>query len=131
MAQAGTLCWSAVCRDGVTLAECGEDMHGGSVLALAKKILAKKPSPGWEFDKSGGLRACKFHVHDAKGVVWSACCVYTSGGEKLAKGFLEKLAFLTEPLRETPEWQSGGQLAAQATFAPTLKQRMEQVGRMT
>ena len=99
MAQAGTLCWSAVCRDGVTLAECGEDMHGGSVLALAKKILAKKPSPGWEFDKSGGLRACKFHVHDAKGVVWSACCVYTSGGEKLAKGFLEKIVLLTEPLR--------------------------------
>ena len=125
--EKGSLQWSAVCRDSVTLAECGEDTHGGAVLGLAKKILAKKPSPGWEYDKHGALRACKFHVHDQDGVIWSACCVYTSGGEKLAKGFLEKLTFLTEPLRDSPEWRSGGMLAAQTTFAPTLKQRMDQV----
>ena len=38
--------WAAVTRDGTTLAEAGEDNHGGAVLALAKRILDKKPSPG-------------------------------------------------------------------------------------
>lgn len=67
--------WAAVTRDSTTLAEAGGDSHGGAVLSLAKKILAKKPSPGWEFEKGGGLRACKFHVH-APGKVWAVCCVY-------------------------------------------------------
>ena len=52
------------------------------VKALAQKILAKKPSPGWEYERSGmKLKACKFHVHervDGEMVVWSACCVYLS-----------------------------------------------------
>jgi len=38
--------WAAVTRDSTTLAEAGQDNHGGAVLELAKKILAKKPSPG-------------------------------------------------------------------------------------
>lgn len=123
--------WSAVQRDGVTLAECGEDKHGGAVLALAKRILSKKPSPGWEFDKSGKLHAVKFHVHEllgAKTRVWTACCVYVHGAipELQAKGFLEKIVLLSEPLRDEPVWQHGGTLAAQDSFAPTLLQRMEQ-----
>lgn len=119
--------WAAVTRDGTTLAEAGQDTHGGAVLALAKKILAKKPSPGWEFDKSGGLRAIKFHIHEPNRV-WAACCVYVSANmpEIQAKGFLEKIVFLTEPLRETALWENGNTLAAQDSFAPTLLQRMEQ-----
>ena len=97
--------------------------------------LKKKPSPGWEFEKGHALRAAKFHVH-AKGaggseLVWAVCCVYDSNfSELLARGFLEKLLFLTEPLRDTPQWQSGGTLAAQDSFAPTLMQRMEQANSM-
>mmetsp|Transcript_20411 Transcript_20411/g.51946 ORF Transcript_20411/g.51946 Transcript_20411/m.51946 type:complete len:251 (+) Transcript_20411:112-864(+) len=119
--------WSAVQRDGITLAECGEDNHGGAVLALAKKILSKKPSPGWEFDKSGKLAAVKFHVHESS-TVWTACCVYVQGAipEIQAKGFLEKIILLSEPLRMEPAWRTGGMLAAQDSFAPTLLQRMEQ-----
>ena len=33
-----------------------------------------------------------------------------------AKGYLEKLILMTEPLRETPLWRQGGNLAAQATL---------------
>ena len=119
--------WAAVQRDGVTLAECGQDEFGGSVLALAKRILAKKPSPGWEYEKSGKLNGLKFHVHEPK-CVWTACCVYVAGAipELQAKGFVEKITLLSEPLRTEPAWRTGGTLAAQDSFAPTLLQRMEQ-----
>ena len=49
---------------------------------LANKILSKKPSPGWEYERSGmKLKACKLHLHEVVSgemVVWSACCVYVS-----------------------------------------------------
>ena len=38
--------WAAVARGATVLAEAGADARGGEVLKLAKKILAKKPSPG-------------------------------------------------------------------------------------
>ena len=41
------LLWAAVTRGTVVLAECGEDTRGGEVLALARRILRKSPSPGW------------------------------------------------------------------------------------
>ena len=44
----------------------------------------------------------------------------------LAKGFVEKITLLTEPLRRTPEWRTGRALCAQASFAPVLQQRLEQ-----
>lgn len=129
------LLWSAVTRGTTVLAECGEDHRGGAVLSLARKILSKKPSPGWEFERGGSLRSAKFHVHDQSAggskTVWTMCCVYDNEFSELqARGFLEKLAFLTEPLRSTLEWQSGGTLAAQDSFAPTLLQRMEQASSM-
>ncbi len=126
-----SLLWSAVTRGDVVLAECGEDHRAGDVLRLAQKILRKKPSPGWEFERAGGLRAAKFHLHaggaGSASVVWAVCCVYEADfAELLARGFLEKLIMLTEPLREGRAWQIGGTLAAQDSFAPTLQQRMEQ-----
>lgn len=135
MAQSQGLLWSAVTRDAVTLAECGNDGYNGGVKKLAQKILQKKVSPGWEFESSGPLKACKFHLHESNGgsrMVWAFCCVYASSviPEVQAKGFLEKLIFLTEPLRETPAWRTGSTLAAQETFAPTLLQRMEQANSM-
>jgi len=40
-------------------------------------------------------------------MVWAACCVYHPNIPELqAKGFLEKLIFLTEPLRESPVWRT-------------------------
>ena len=37
--------------------------HPHQVLTLAKKILSKKPSPGWEYERSGmKLKACKLHL---------------------------------------------------------------------
>lgn len=134
------LLWSAVTRDQVVLAECGEDSRGGEVLALAKAILRKKPTPGWEFERRGSLRAIKFFVHSqaetsssaSPTIAWSMCCVHDASLDtKVAKGFLEKIAFMTDPLRETdPVWIRGGTLAAQDSFAPTLLQRMEQANSM-
>uniref|UniRef100_A0A7S4B7C1 V-SNARE coiled-coil homology domain-containing protein n=1 Tax=Chrysotila carterae TaxID=13221 RepID=A0A7S4B7C1_CHRCT len=130
-----SLLWSAVTRDNIVLAECGEDHRGGAVLSLARKILSKKPSPGWEYERAGALKAAKFHIHSLgpgrRETVWAVCCVYENTFSELqARGFLEKLAFLTEPLRATPAWQTGGTLAAQDSFAPTLLQRMEQASSM-
>ena len=115
------------------LAEASLPTHAGqaaNVKTLATQLLAKRPTPGWEFARSGSdaRRAVKFHVHAGE-TVWSFACVYE--GELLqAKGFCEKLTLLTEPLRGTPLWQGGGTLACQAGFAPTLLQRMEQVTAM-
>ena len=126
------LLWSAVTRGSTILAECGEDHRGGTVTELAKKILRKRPSPGWEFEKgSGKLKGAKFHIHaagaDGAPLVFAICCVYDAAfPEVQARGYLEKLAFLTEPLRGTRQWTQGGTLACQDTFAPTLLQRMEQ-----
>jgi len=74
----------------------------------------------------------KFHIHaHAANGVWGVCCVYDANFSELqARGFLEKLAFMTEPNRSTALWQTGGTLAAQDQFAPTLLQRMEQANSM-
>jgi hypothetical protein len=128
--------WAAVTRDGVVLAECGQDDRGGAVLALAKRILKKKPTAGYEYDssRSHALKALKFHVHKVMSgspVVWSAVCVYDSFLEEVqARSFLEKVCLLTDPLHDEPLWQHGETLACQDSFAPTLLQRMEQVASM-
>ena len=129
--------WSGITRDGTVLAEAGQDDRGGAVLALAQKVLKKKPTPGWEFASAKGLKAIKFHVYEGgsaraeKPTVWSAACVYDPALEELqARGFLEKIVLLSEPLRSTPLWQTGATLACQESFAPTLLQRMEQVAAM-
>ena len=44
----------------------------------------------------------------------------------LAKGFLEKLALMTEPCREEAAWRTGATLSQQRAFGPTLQQRMDQ-----
>ena len=88
---------------------------------------------GWEYDRSTleGLKAIKFHVHEySNGVdyVWSVNCVFDANfQEQQAKGFVEKLVLLMEPLRATSQWRAGSTLAAQESFAPTLLARMEQV----
>lgn len=77
------------------------------------------------------MRAAKFCVHEGKGerrqIVWSFCCVYEAAFPKeQAFGFIEKLTFLTESLRSTPEWRDGGLMSQQEAFGPMLQQRMEQ-----
>ena len=154
--------WSGITRDGVILAEAGQDERSGAITTLAQKLLKKRATAGWEFASSGALKGLKFHLHentqDAT-VVWSFACVYDASLEEIqAKGFLEKLTFVTEPLRSTPLWLSGGVLACQEScacgrvdppaqratqssylyparflvraVAPTLLQRMEQVASM-
>ena len=93
-----------------------------------------QPTPGWEFAKGRGLCAVKFHVHDKTAeteVVWAISCVHDSDFDgTLAKGFIEKMTMLTDPLRGTPEWRTGGALSAQTSFAPVLQQRLEQANSM-
>ena len=132
------LLWAAVTRNKTVLAECGvitsaEDSRAGAVVELAQQILKKKPTAGWEFARARGLSAVKFHVHDVheqsagSEIIWAISCVHEAGFDgTLAKGFLEKITLLTEPLRRTPEWRTGRVLCAQASFAPVLQQRLEQ-----
>lgn len=125
--------WSGVSRNEVVLAEAGEDNNGGAVIQLAQKLLKKKATAGWEFCKSKGLKGIKFHVFDeVKGpgdlLVWSFSAVAESSlSDEEVKSFLEKLVYITEPLRESAEWIYGSVLSAQTTFAPILLQKMEQV----
>jgi len=49
---------------------------------------------------------------------------------RLAKGFVEKMMMMNQPLRQTITWRKGGTLAAQDSFAPTLLARMEQANVM-
>uniref|UniRef100_A0A7S2SDH1 V-SNARE coiled-coil homology domain-containing protein n=1 Tax=Eucampia antarctica TaxID=49252 RepID=A0A7S2SDH1_9STRA len=134
--------WSCVCRNDVILAEVGEDHYDGAVIELSQKLLKRKPTPGWEFqrNKKLNLRAMKLHVYEDAGqkkcvddvrsdkLIWIFAVVSDSSLEKdQVKSFLEKLVFLTEPMRQDDEWRNGQLLCAQSTFAPTLLQRMEQV----
>eukprot|EP00565_Helicotheca_tamesis_P000545 CAMPEP_0185725920 /NCGR_PEP_ID=MMETSP1171-20130828/2047_1 /TAXON_ID=374046 /ORGANISM="Helicotheca tamensis, Strain CCMP826" /LENGTH=232 /DNA_ID=CAMNT_0028394163 /DNA_START=76 /DNA_END=774 /DNA_ORIENTATION=- len=139
MPRTGIL-WSSISRDDVMLVEAGEDDGKGNVIAHAQKLVKKKPTPGWEFSSSrkSGLKGVKFHVYDIGGdlgddpeqkIIWSFACVYEKKLEEMiAKSFLEKIVFITEPMRtDSYVWRHGTLLAAQPTFAPTLLQRMDQV----
>ena len=120
-------------RDQAILAEstvCDPEMIR-AVVKLACSVRKKKPTAGWEFERSSGLRACKFCVHQGGArespIVWSVACVYGSSFSKqLAQGFIEKLTILTEVLRSTPEWVRGAAGSQQEAFGPTLEQRMVQ-----
>lgn len=135
--------WSSVTRDTVILAEAGEDDGTGKVISLAQKMMKQKPTAGWEFKRSKGFRGIKFHVYDhaedrldcsSQGdnsrTLWIFSCIAESSlEESQQKSFLEKLVYLTEPLRHDDYlWREGDLLACQATFGPMLQQRMEQVG---
>lgn len=131
--------WSAICRNNIVLAEAGEDLYDGAVVNTAQKLLQKKATAGWEFARSRreGLRGFKFHVFDESNVgtedmiVWSFVAVAeTSLEEDQVKSYLEKLVYITEVMRSNDdEWRNGDMLVAQATFAPILLNKMEQVSR--
>ena len=140
MPKAGLL-WAGVTRNAAVLAECGKDTHGlahaGAVLDLAHELLRKPATAGWSFAQAPGLKAVKFHVHDVHEestgteIVWTIACVHDASFDGiLAKGFIEKITLLTEPLRRTPEWRNGRALCAQLSFSPVLQQRLEQANSM-
>lgn len=108
-----------------------EDNYDGAVIKLAQKLLKKKATHGWEFVKAKGLKGIKFHFFDNTTddmLVWSFSVVAESSlDESQVKSFLEKLVYITEPMRESEEWRSGDVLSAQSSFAPILLQKMEQV----
>lgn len=81
--------------------------------------------------KAKGFKGIKFHVFDnttGDMLVWSFSVVAQSSvDDAQVKSFLEKLVYITEPMRESEEWRSGDVLSAQSSFAPILLQKMEQV----
>lgn len=139
--------WSCVARNDVILAEAGTDVYDGSVTSTARELLKRKPTPGFEFHTqsrqrglSHRLKGVKFHLfehgpestnNDTQPVlsVWVFAAVYDpSLIDKLpVQSFLEKLVGITEFQRETAEWREGTTLACQASFAPILLQRMQEV----
>lgn len=122
------LLWTGVQRDNTLLAQHGS--REGGVEKLAKQILAKKPTAGWEFAGLPiGVKAVKLHMYETKTRVFSACVVH-DGDVSIAKAYLEKLLMLIEPMFASPSFQSGGHLACQADFGPMLQQRFEQANSM-
>ena len=119
-----SILWCGLCRNNVLLAETG--LHDdGPADKLKKSILKKKPTAGWEFAEAfprTSHHAVKLHVYEARDLVWSATCIYEGDASSLAKGFLEKIILMTEPLR--PELKDGGELSAQQMLSPMLDQRM-------
>ena len=113
--------WCGLARNATLLAECGP--REPAVDKLAKSILAKKPTAGWEFASAGKLQAVKLHVYESKTLVWSCSCVHDHDAS-VAKGFLEKVLLMTEPLRS--DWQEAAALSQQDAVGPMLQQRMEQ-----
>jgi vesicle-associated membrane protein 5 len=133
--------WSCISRDKTILAEAGEDHSiDGAVTKAARELMKKKPTPGYEFYKKGPYSGVKFHVYEKDPIsselfIWMFCCVHDATVKTdQAQSFLEKILIMTEMNRKNDfEWQYGGVLACQATFAPCLLQRMQEVaylGRM-
>jgi len=135
--MSGLIYWAAICRNEVVLVESSSD--GGDthrVQELAAKLLHKRVTPGWEYASSRvhGLRGVKFHVVERSTVpgqppmtwIFSAVADSTLEDAKV-KNFLEKLVYITEPMRSTDQlWRYGPILAVQESFVPTLYQRMQQ-----
>lgn len=133
--------WAGVCRDDVILAEAGEDTLDGQVTSTAQALLKKKDTPGYEFYqcRKYRCRGIKFHVFETdplalntgKMIVWKFAAVYHKELVDVdqVKSFLEKLVMITQVPREDDYhiWRHGTTLAAQATFAPILLQRMQEV----
>lgn len=137
--------WTAVSRNDTVICEAGEDERHGAVTELAKKILSKKKTAGWEFEtnRKSGLKGMKFHIYedgehydmtndDHSLLCWSYSVVYDTSqlSDDYIRTFLEKIVYMTEPLRQTAEWQTGNVLCAQASFAPILLQKIQQVPNM-
>jgi hypothetical protein len=154
--QPPKILWSCVARNDVILAETGEECYGGLVSETARGLLARKATPGYEFHQQRKwpkasfrsrsttttgihqprLRGCKFHLfeHDEENVqdltVWIFAAVYDAScvDQAQVQSFLEKIVALTEIFRDdAPDWRTGDSLACQATFAPILQQRMQEV----
>lgn len=144
--------WAGVCRNNMVLAEAGEDNRDGAVVEVAQKLLHKKPTHGWEYEhaRRAGLRGMKFHVYDEETkysddvfnttqqqqeqqqqtdvLIWSFVVVADKSLEMAqVKSFIEKLVYITMPMRDDELWRTGDLLCAQNTFAPILLQKMEQV----
>merc|ERR1711976_194613 len=116
--MSGKILWCGVARKNeksiTLLAEAGEDNFDGELIKLARKLLNRKPTGGWEFERSRAkkLRGVNFYVHEsqkqtgdweqqpAAPTIWVFSAVAESSlDEKQQKSFLEKLVYLTEPCR--------------------------------
>jgi Synaptobrevin len=66
-------------------------------------------------------------------LLWVFCAVYNPATieQNAVKSFIEKMIVLTELYRDTDEvWRQGTTLSCQASFAPILQQRMQEVSYM-
>ena len=139
--------WSFVARNDVILAdaEAGvileDDKLRSCISETAQKLVAKKPTPGWEFvtlKKVGRkcpfkLKGMKFHIYDhtADGDfhIWSVGCIFDANAvdTQQVQSFIEKIVGISEMFREHDTWKYGGAFAAQEQFSPMLSQRMEEI----
>eukprot|EP00615_Pteridomonas_danica_P002963 CAMPEP_0114358860 /NCGR_PEP_ID=MMETSP0101-20121206/22582_1 /TAXON_ID=38822 ORGANISM="Pteridomonas danica, Strain PT" /NCGR_SAMPLE_ID=MMETSP0101 /ASSEMBLY_ACC=CAM_ASM_000211 /LENGTH=267 /DNA_ID=CAMNT_0001502111 /DNA_START=135 /DNA_END=938 /DNA_ORIENTATION=- len=96
--------YAGVCRQqpmktgGVTLCETFDDSTPTVAAELGRKMLRRKPVPGWDDISSNGWRAIKLPVHDMNGATGY---VIVFGGEfdpKRAQATTERFALLIGPM---------------------------------
>lgn len=127
--------WCAIARDDLLLAEAMQgqvDSGSSEARELATALIAKKPSPGWEFERAGSLRGLKFHVHerseDGGSIVWAYVAIHDSKfPEQSAKCLVERLVLQTAPLRGSREWRSAAAHSLQRGIGHELSEQLERV----
>ena len=144
-----SMIWACILRNGTLLAKATAEDKGPAVVGLARSLLRRKVTTGWDTCVSsssptngslmstlrGGYKGLKFHVleeeHDNKILVWTFACVYDSRflQKEMAQAFVEqKLVAMTEGFRQMDDtWKFGGHLACQEVFGPILRQRLDEM----
>jgi len=111
--------WCGITRDSVLLCESAPTNDE----TLSNLIMAKPPTPGFEYATQGRLRAIKLHVHEDPATVWAFhVIIEASFPEERAKALLGQLASWSKPHRATPSWRTGGTLSAQGKCGAELLQ---------
>ena len=145
--SASPIQWACILRNETLLVDAATVFESGGideVTEVARNLLNKGTSPGWEFytpnflrrKSFSGSKGLKFHVYEegnnSELLIWTFACVYDSrrlGCDK-AKAFIEqKLVGITQVFREVDlTWRLGGYQACQQVFRPILQQRIDEMG---
>mmetsp|Transcript_17780 Transcript_17780/g.47832 ORF Transcript_17780/g.47832 Transcript_17780/m.47832 type:complete len:228 (+) Transcript_17780:84-767(+) len=121
--------YACITRDKVLLCEAWAHSEANQieVQRVTNKLQARKVTPGWDSVSIGPLKAHTLPMLLDSGSVVSVLTVHNASfPTRLVKGFLEKAAMMFREVMDDPTLDLTTHLSAQALFAPTLEQRMEQ-----
>jgi hypothetical protein len=145
-----SMLWASIARDETILVQCNvKDAHDASVLDIARELLNRDPSCGWDTyakpfrpwhktnklsNVSASYKGLRFHVYETvpqeKPRMWVFACVYDAdaASKRLAQIFLEKIVMISETVRNGNDaWTRGGDYACEELFGPVLRQHMQEI----